>query len=375
MKTKSLIALLALAALVSCQSLKEEFQPVVTGFYDYPSRYQRDSLPVTHTIAQLVALYTPEKPLVITDDIVISGIVSTTDQPGNFYKSFFIQDKTGGIEIKVGKNSLYNDYLPGQRIYVRCQDLTLGMYGYKTGNYGGMGMAQIGFADPTKTYETSYLEAPMLISDHIIRGNLELPVVPSVVSKSSQLPNAKTDTQATHPLVGKLVTFKGLKFANESFVLLYLDSTKDKKSGTNRVFLSDSNGTGKYGATHGITTWAMSESKMKEHLLAGDWDDAEVASGSEYLLDEHGNHVTLGDLKGDGTYPGVEKAAYSVSQYFTMDGTEIQIRTSGFCKFCDVEIDPEVLAGRKTISVTGILSLYQGSIQVTVNSLDDFVIE
>ena len=121
MKTKSLIALLALAALVSCQSLKEEFQPVVTGFYDYPSRYQRDSLPVTHTIAQLVALYTPEKPLVITDNIVISGIVSTTDQPGNFYKSFFIQDKTGGIEIKVGKNSLYNDYLPGQRIYVRCQ--------------------------------------------------------------------------------------------------------------------------------------------------------------------------------------------------------------------------------------------------------------
>ena len=114
---------------------------------------------------------------------------------------------------------------------------------------------------------------------------------------------------------------------------------------------------------------------MKEHLLAGDWDDAEVASGSVYLLDEHGNHVTLGDLKGDGTYPGVEKAAYSVSQYFTMDGTEIQIRTSGFCKFCDVEIDPEVLAGRKTISVTGILSLYQGSIQVTVNSLDDFVIE
>ena len=372
---KIIFAFFALAALVSCQSLKEEFQPVLTPVYSYPARYKADSLKVTHTIAQLVALYTPEKPLTITDEIVISGVVSTTDQPGNFYKSFFIQDETGGIEIKVGKNSLYNDYLPGQRIYVRCKDLTLGMYGYKTGNYGGMGMAQLGFSDPSGTYETSYIESQMIINEHIFRGPQEFTVVPRVVYSHTQLPNAKTDTQATHDLVGKLVTFKGLKFAGENFVLLYLDSTKDKKAYDNRVFLSDSNGLGKDGARHNITTWAMSESKMKEHLLAGDWDDAKIGSGNTFLLDGAGNEVTLGDLKGDGTYPTVEKAAYSVSQYFTMDGTEIQVRTSGFCKFCDVEIDPTVLSGARTVTVTGILSLYQGSIQVTVNSLDDFVVD
>ncbi|MBR6457612.1 MAG: hypothetical protein IKS71_03340 [Bacteroidales bacterium] len=372
---KIIIALFALAALVSCQSLKEEFQPVFTTVYSYPAHYKADSLKTTHTIGQLVSLYTPEKPLTINEDIVISGVVSTTDQPGNFYKSFFIQDETGGIEIKVGKNSLYNDYLPGQRVYVYCKDLTLGMYGYKTGNYGGMGMAQIGFSDPSGTYETSYIESQMIIDEHIVRGSRELTVVPSLVYSKNQLPNPKTDTQATHHLVGKLVTFKGLKFANENFVLLYLDSTKDKKAYSNRVFLSDSNGLGKDGARHSITTWAMSETKMKEHLLAGDWDDAKVGSGNTMLQDENGKDVTLGDLKGDGTYPTVEKAAYSVSQYFTLDGTEIQIRTSGFCKFCDVEIDPAVLSGEKTISVTGILSLYQGSIQVTVNSLDDFVVE
>ena len=377
---KSIIALFAVAALVSCQSLKEEFQPVFTQVYDYPAFYQRDTLPVTHTIAQLVALYTPENPIVITDPIVITGIVSTTDQPGNFYKSFFIQDETGGIEIKVGKNSLYNDYLPGQRIYVYCKDLTLGMYGYKSGNYGGMGMAQLGFKDPTypsgaNAYETTYLESQMIIDEHIIRGPQEWKVVPRVVSSASQLPDPKKDTQKTNNLIGKLVTFKGLKYADENFVLLYLDSTRDKKSYTNRVFLSDSNGLGKDGAKHSITTWAMSESKMKEHLLAGDWDDAKVGSGSTFLLDDDGNEVTLGALKGDGTYPTVEKAAYSVSQYFTLGGTEIQVRTSGFCKFCDAEIDPDVLSGKKTISITGILSIYQGSIQVTVNSLDDFVVE
>lgn len=372
---KSIIALFALAALVSCQSLKEEFQPVFTSFYKYPARYQADTLKTTHTIAQLVSLYTPETPLTIKDDIVISGVVSTTDQPGNFYKSFFIQDETGGIEIKVGKNSLYNDYLPGQRIYVYCKDLTLGMYGYKTGNYGGMGMAQIGFSDPSGTYETSYLESQMIINEHIFRGPQEFPVVPVVVDSPSRLPDPKTATQATNNLVGKLVTFKGLKYANENFVLLYLDSTKDKKAYSNRVFLSDSNGLEKDGARHSITTWAMSESKMKEHLLAGDWDDAKVGSGNTMLMDDAGHEVTLGALKGDGTYPTVEKAAYSVSQYFTLGGTEIQVRTSGFCKFCDVEIDPDILSGKKTITVTGILSLYQGSIQVTVNSLDDFVVD
>ena len=372
---KSIIAIFALAALVSCQSLKEEFQPVLTLKYQNPPAYERNAPAATHTIAQLVAMYTPEKPMVITDDIVISGIVSTTDQPGNFYKSFFIQDETGGIEIKVGKNSLYNDYLPGQRVSVLCRDLTLGMYGYKTGNYGGMGMAQIGFSDPSGTYETSYLESQMIINDHIFRGEMEGKVTPVVVTSASQLPDAKTATQATHNLVGKLVTLKGLKFANENFVLLYLDSTKDKKAYSNRVFLSDSNGLAKYGAAHGITTWAMSETKMKEHLLAGDWDDAKVGSGSTFLKDEAGKDVTLGDLKGDGTYPTVEKAAYSVSQYFKLGSTEIQVRTSGFCKFCDVEIDPAVLSGGKTISVTGILSLYQGSIQISVNSLDDFVVE
>ena len=374
---KTLFAIMALVALTGCQSLKEEFQPVFTLSYEYPVRYKPDTLKVTHTIAQLAALYHPEQPKVITDDIVISGIVSTTDQPGNFYKSLFIQDETGGIELKIGKNSLYNDYLPGQRLYVLCRDLTLGMYGYKTGNYGGMGMVQLGFSDPSGTYETSYLESQLIINDHIFRGPQEFKVVPKVVTSDSQLPNPKTATQATHPLVGSLVTIKGLKYAGETFVLLYLDSTKDKKSGTNRVFLSEDNGTGKFGKTHGITTWAMSESKMKEHLLAGDWDDAEVASGSEYLLDEDGNHVTLGHsmLKGDGSYPGVEKAAYSVSQYFTLGSTSIQVRTSGFCKFADVEIDPAVLSGEKTISVTGIINLYQGSIQLTVNSLDDFVVE
>ena len=379
---KSLIITAALLALASC-GLKEEFQPVFTGKYPAPEpeRYWSDEdFGRITSIADLVSGYTIGQPKVLTNT-VIKGVVTTTDRPGNFYKSFYIQDETGGIEIKVGKNGLYNDYLLGQTVYVDCEDLTLGMYGYKSGNYGGMGMAQLGFSDPSGSYETSYMEIPLLIDAHVLRGNpSELhPVTPAVITSASQLPNPKTATQATSKLIGSMVTLKGLTYGNEVFCLLYLDSNQDKKSYTNRVFLSSSNSSD---PTCGITTWAMSKEKMTEYLYSGIWDECKVGSGNTYAEDEKGNTLTVGSYRGEnGLYDasingfnGIERTAYSVSQYFKLGSTDIQIRTSGFCKFCDVEIDPEVLSGRATNDVTGVLTLYQGSFQLVVNNIDDITV-
>ena len=379
---KSLIITAALLALSSC-GLKEEFQPVFTGKYPAPEpeRYWSDEdFGRITSIADLVYGYTIGQPKVL-GSTVIKGTVSTTDRPGNFYKSFYIQDETGGIEIKVGKNGLYNDYLLGQTVYVDCEDLTLGMYGYKSGNYGGMGMAQLGFSDPSGSYETSYMEIPLLIDAHVLRGNpSELhPVTPAVITSASQLPNPKTATQATSKLIGSMVTLKGLTYGNEVFCLLYLDSNQDKKSYTNRVFLSSSNSSD---PTCGITTWAMSKEKMTEYLYSGIWDECKVGSGNTYAEDEEGNTLTVGSYRGEnGLYDasingfnGIERTAYSVSQYFKLGSTDIQIRTSGFCKFCDVEIDPDVLSGRATIDVTGVLTLYQGSFQLVVNNIDDITV-
>ena len=379
---KSLIITAALLALASC-GLKEEFQPVFTGKYPAPEpeRYWSDEdFGRITSIADLVSGYTIGQPKVL-GSTVIKGTVSTTDRPGNFYKSFYIQDETGGIEIKVGKNGLYNDYLLGQTVYVDCEDLTLGMYGYKSGNYGGMGMAQLGFSDPSGSYETSYMEIPLLIDAHVLRGNpSELhPVTPAVITSASQLPNPKTATQATSKLIGSMVTLKGLTYGNEVFCLLYLDSNQDKKSYTNRVLLSSSNSSD---PTCGITTWAMSKEKMTEYLYSGIWDECKVGSGNTYAEDEEGNTLTVGSYRGENGlsdasingFNGIERTAYSVSQYFKLGSTDIQIRTSGFCKFCDVEIDPDVLSGKATIDVTGVLTLYQGSFQLVVNNIDDITV-
>lgn len=384
----------AVLALCSCQSLKEEFQPVFTGEYQAPQpyRYYDDSdFDKIITIAELASCYKVGNPFempsgnrkyspsdaqkALLAGAVIKGKVISTDKPGNFYKSFFIQDETGGMEIKIGKNGLYNDYLPGQTVYVKLDDLTLGMYGFKSGNYGGMGMVQIGFADPSGEYETSYMEIAFLIDRHIFRGNpAEAVPVEPVVMKESDFPDGKTSTQANSRFVGRLVTIQNLRYADEVFCLLYLDSNRDKKSYSNRIFLSDSNGIDTYGTTHGVTTLAMSETKMTEYLTDGVWDECYVGSGNDYLLDERGRKVSVGMLRGDGDYPYIEKAAYSVSQYFdTPSGIEVQIRTSGYCKFADYEIPADVLDGSRTIDVTGILSIYNGSFQFTVNSADDFV--
>ncbi|MCQ2188037.1 MAG: DUF5689 domain-containing protein, partial [Bacteroidales bacterium] len=102
MKKYIVIAAMLLAA-VSCQSLKEEFQPVVTFGYEDPApyKYYTDAdFSKIITIKELAGQYTPGKPFEMPKDkdilkgAVIKGVVSSTDQPGNFYKSFFIQDET-----------------------------------------------------------------------------------------------------------------------------------------------------------------------------------------------------------------------------------------------------------------------------------------
>ena len=308
-------------------------------------------------------MYKTGSPWQIDRDLIIGGKVTTTDKPGNFYKSLYIQDETAGIEIKLGKNGLYNYSQEGQMLYVRLFGLTLGMYGYKSGNYGGQGMVQVGFEDPSGEYETAYLESTYLIDSHIFAGEKGEPVEAEVITES-QLPQSY-DTQATNPYIGRKVTLKGLTYGNEVFCLIYINSNKEKKMSANRIFLSDQ--------TWGVTTWAMSENKFKEYFDSGAWDSIQIGNSGDY------NYGTVGQPNDPGFAMSKEdirahSAAYSVSQYFKMGSKEIQLRTSGYSKFGDEEIPESVLNGTATVDMTGILTMYQGSIQFIVNSLDDIVV-
>lgn len=371
MKKIVILVTLALVALSSCKSLKEEWEPVFTFQYkDVPAYtpYTEANLPdfsgTFTTIKDLKAMYSGGG-IEISGNLWIKGQVISSDVTGNIYRELYIQDETGGIDVKIGKSSLYSEYSLGQWVYVRCAGLMLGAYN---------GMPQLGLApDNTSAneYETSYIDDWAIINNHIFRGVKDTPLEPVEVSEA-MLKDAIA-AGYTGDLWGKYVVIKGMKYGNEVFALVYPNPNLPHKSGNpeNRVFLAD-------GKTWGITTWAFSKSKYVEYLQSGIWDSAEVGSGnnrygpitgkpSEYLTDGK----VLGSFGKDADISYKEimikyAAANSVSQYFTLGKTSVQIRTSGYSKFCDEELDSRLIAGTSTCDVKGILSIYNGAAQFTL---------
>ena len=288
------------------------------------------------TISDLKDMYAQNgnKPYVVDKNCVIKGQVTTSDQVGNLYKSLYIQDETAGIEIKIGKNGLYNEYKLGQWLYIDCAGLTVGDYN---------GMINIGYSDPTGEYETGYLEHAYIIDQHVFKGEYADPVKPVVVTEADL--HKKVN-------LGRLVTIKGLKYDDHIFLLAYVDPNGNRKDNNNRIFI-DEEGPDNYG----VNTWACSEAKWKEYLNAGNFDSVEAPAGKVSDYKDKNGHYSIGSM------------AYSVSQYFKMGKTDVQVRSSGYARFADTEIPKEVLEGA-AVTFTGILTDYKGAAQFTLIDLD-----
>ena len=354
MKKHLLIFAAAALALSSC----EEWEPVFTGDYGDVAVYQPGKLEVTSTIAHLKELYAKYGVLKIQDDdMVIAGKVISDDHSGNIYRELYIQDETGVISVKIGLSSLYSDYKLGQTVYVRCSGLTIGQYN---------GMPQLGVEDPTGEYETAYLDNRYLIDAHVIRGAWGDPVPPLAVTEAEL--EAALKEGYTNRLWGQLVTITDLQYGAKGtyasdhfkriFILLYVDPYKDKKASTNRVFCSSE--------TYGVTTWAMSKNKFLEYLDAGCFDKCSTSEkGMDDVFDEMTGLTVKQSIRANAT-------AVTTSHYFHLPkGLPVQIRTSGFAKFADTEIDPAIIGDPNApdgalISATGIVTVYNGAVQLAL---------
>ncbi len=386
---KLLYAIAAFAAIVSCQSLKEEWQPVNPKPYEDGKAFVPVNMDdqVNTTIKELKALYTKHgKPVEIMDNLIIKGEVTTSDEDGNVYREIYIQDATGAICLKLGRSSSYDDYKVGQILYVKCKGLVVGEYGYKSGNYGGAGLLQLGLlgdgwedylsgtSDKEPEYETSYLDLMPIINKHVFRGAIlaEADRVQPVSFTGAQLTAMKDDTQ--NAAVSMLTKLNGLSYGNsdsgkEIFCLFYPDPNLNhtKYESWNRVFLSSPN-TRVKGAdyTFGITTWSLTKHRFLALAQSGVWDNVEIGDGSGTI----GSAYTSFDNFGyEELYKDViisHPNAQSVSHYFMYDGVEVQIRTSGFARFADVAIPEDVRDGSRKVDIVGILSRYQGSAQFTL---------
>ena len=351
---RAFVILAAALALASC----EEWEPVFTLKNGDVEMYKPVQLTPTATIAELKALYATHGVLKIQDDdMVIAGKVISDDHSGNIYRELYLQDETGVISVKIGLSSLYSDYKLGQTVYVKCGGLTIGQYN---------GMPQLGIEDPTGEYETSYLDNRYLIDAHVIRGAWGDPVPPIRVTETELAAALKEGY--TNKLWGQLVTLEDLQYGAQPsynteaykriFILLYIDPYKDKKASTNRVFCSTE--------TFGVTTWAMSKNKFLEYLDAGCFDRCGTSDkGMDDVFDELTGYTVKESIRANAS-------AVTTSHYFHLpQGLPVQIRTSGFAKFADTEIDPDVIGDPNgqdgaPITATGIVTVYNGAVQLAL---------
>ena len=383
---------------VSCA----ELEPVFTGKYPNPPAYSETEkffdpsvIPAGKlvTVAELAAKFKEAAAAanindystwgwVISEDLWLKGRITTSDRSGNFYKSLYIQDSPDGpgIEVKIGKNSLYNEYKLGQEIYINLDGLCVGEYGWKSGDKYGEGMVQIGVADESNTYATAYMEHQYIIDKHIFKGDPkdiqiikprvvtidDLPAYKSYVSYGLTKWNLKNpETQADNPCIGALITLENLEYAKEIFTLLYIRGSESNKESSNRVFLS--NGKTVVDPTWKVDTWAISKTSFTNHLKAGDWDSATVGNSSD-------NYGTVADVKDELL---ANANAYSVSQYFNLPNKKgtVQVRTSGFSKFADLQMAKSAGWNNGKITLSGILTIYQGTFQFILTDNDNQFIQ
>lgn len=108
--------------------------------------------------------------VVIEQDIVIGGYVTSCDKASNFYRTLTIEDSTGGAEIMVGLYDTHN-------IYPKGYYLTVSLNGCAVAEH--LGVMQIGVPAPDYSYyPTDYFSSRPLLDKHVKRYDKRANIAP-----------------------------------------------------------------------------------------------------------------------------------------------------------------------------------------------------
>ena len=160
------------------------------------------TLTPTKTIAEVKTAYA-NNTATITDDIIIEGYVSSSDESGNVYKTIYLQNApenpTQGLVVSVDAVSTYTSYPQGSKVYIKLKGLAFGKYG---------NVLQVGYMnlDPvTNTSEFGRIPEK-LVGNHLVRSCApKAKIVPKVITLS-QL------SSSIDPLIGALVQVNNAEF-------------------------------------------------------------------------------------------------------------------------------------------------------------------
>ena len=172
----------------------------------------------------------------VTEDEVIHGWVTSSDESGNIYKSLYIMDESGaGLSISINQNSLYNNYRLGQEIVIP-------MKGYFVGKYNGQ--QQLGYPEwyaGGSAWEATFLPQAMWESMVELNG---LPDVSKIDTLEISIADLKTDTESMLKYQGRLVRISGVTFddAGEPFAVTPVPGNSGTNN-TNRNITDESGNT------------------------------------------------------------------------------------------------------------------------------------
>jgi hypothetical protein len=126
---KILYSALVAIVMIACQKYPEpEYIEPRYELKDHQTLISIEELKARHTLGGT--------PTAIMGDTVIRGIVVADDESGNIYKSIYIQDETGGVNLAIDQVNMYNIMPVGQEVYVEMKGLFIGDYnnGYQVGD-------------------------------------------------------------------------------------------------------------------------------------------------------------------------------------------------------------------------------------------------
>lgn len=175
-----------------------------------PLESQQTQQTATHTVSSLKALYGGGATN-ITAPVVIEAVMVSDDREGNLYKSCYIADETGGIELKLAMGNLSALYPQGTRVYLNAQGMTLGKYGDQI---------NLGYRSTDPKYETAYYPEKLVTSALIPAGKVALK------------PKKVTISSLNKSLAGTLVELDEVQFISSEEGLTYA-SPADKRTQPN----------------------------------------------------------------------------------------------------------------------------------------------
>lgn len=112
----------------------------------------------------------------IESNIVCVGRITSSDKEGNFYRSMFVEDATGAIEVKLGTYNIASQYPTGLEVALHLKGCTIVIES---------NILQVGLSPQSYDSTIREMESQEIIDKHIVRGTSIVEIEPLQCNISS----------------------------------------------------------------------------------------------------------------------------------------------------------------------------------------------